>query len=118
MQIIGKILDIKNAVQVTEKFKKRELILEYSTDNKYFEYIKFEAFNDKCELLDKFNTGDIVELFFNIKGREWKDKTGQSNYFNTLSIFNIDRCNSIDNKNSIKNKPGLSIKDEQDDLPF
>ena len=118
MQIIGKILDIKNTVQVTEKFKKRELILEYSTDNKYFEYIKFDAFNDRTELLDKFNPGDIVELFFNIKGREWKDNTGKSNYFNTLSIFNIDRHNVLEKNNSIKNKNDLFIKIDQDDLPF
>lgn len=90
MNITGIITKIGDTIQVTDTFKKRELILQYTSDNKYFEYIKFEAFKDKTELLDKFNEGDNVELFFNIKGREWKDNTGKVSYYNTLSIYNID----------------------------
>lgn len=93
MNITGEILEIKETVNVTEKFKKRELILKYTSDNKFYEFIKFEAFNDRCSLLDKVKQGDSVEIFFNIKGREWKDKNGNSNYFNTLSIYNIDLYN-------------------------
>ena len=81
MEIKGKVHEVAPTVQVTESLKKRELILEYIENPQYPEYLKFEAIQDRCNLLDNVKVGDDVEVFFNLKGRPWTDKTGKIDQF-------------------------------------
>jgi len=89
MEIKGKILEINETQEVKENFRKREFILEYSENDKYIEYLKFEAIQDKCEMLDSFAPGNEVEVFFNLRGRPWVDKTGKKSYFTSLQAWRI-----------------------------
>ena len=43
MEVKGKVHEISQVITVSEKFKKRELILEYAENPTYPEYVKFEA---------------------------------------------------------------------------
>ena len=54
MEITGKLLECMDTVQVSERFRKREFVLEYADNPEYPEYIKFELAQDRCELLDSF----------------------------------------------------------------
>ncbi|MDO8993616.1 MAG: DUF3127 domain-containing protein, partial [Daejeonella sp.] len=74
MDIKGKVHEISPVITVSEKFKKRELILEYAENPTYPEFVKFEAVQDKVNLFDNIKVGDQVELFFNLRGRAWTDK--------------------------------------------
>lgn len=89
MEIKAKLLEIFESQQVTEKFKKREFVVEYAENPQYPEYLKFEFIQDKCELLDKFSVGQEVEVHFNLKGRKWTDPKGETKYFNTLQAWKI-----------------------------
>ncbi|MEO6522195.1 MAG: DUF3127 domain-containing protein [Mucilaginibacter sp.] len=89
MEIKGKVHEVSPTVQVTDSLKKRELILEYIENPQYPEYIKFEAIQDRCSLLDNVKVGDDIELFFNLKGRPWTDKAGKKSYFNSLHLWKI-----------------------------
>jgi len=90
MEITGKIHEIGNTEQVTESLKKRELILEYAENPQYPEYLRFEAIQDKCNLLDNIYAGQDIKVYFNLKGRPWTDKTGKKSYFNSLQIWKIE----------------------------
>jgi single-stranded DNA-binding protein len=89
MDIKGKVHEVSATMQVTESLKKRELILEYIENPQYPEYLKFEAIQDRCNLLDSVKPGDDVEVFFNLKGRPWTDKTGKKTYFNSMQLWKV-----------------------------
>ena len=87
-KIKGEIKVIGDAVQVTEKFKKREFVL-IDDSSQYPQYINFQLVQDKCELIEGFQVGQCVEVNFNLRGREWTDKNGIIKYFNTLDVWRI-----------------------------
>ncbi|PTQ95564.1 uncharacterized protein DUF3127 [Mucilaginibacter yixingensis] len=121
MDIKGKVHEVSASFQVTDSLKKRELVVEYIENPQYPEYIKFEAIQDRCALLDNVKVGDDVEVFFNLRGRPWTDKTGKKNYFNTLQLW---RINVITGNAAANAQPAyappvdISSAPEDDDLPF
>lgn len=89
MDIKGKVHEVSEVMNVTDTFKKRELVVEFAENPQYPEYVKFEAIQDRCALMDHVKVGDDVEVFFNLKGRPWTDKSGKKQYFNTLQIWKV-----------------------------
>ena len=51
MQIIGKLIEVMETQQVSEKFSKREFIVEYATNPEYPEQIKFQLNNATLECI-------------------------------------------------------------------
>ena len=84
MQIKAKLLEKFETVDVTASFKKREFVVEYAENPQYPELVKFELIQDKCALLDGFETNQEIEVHFNLKGRKWTDPSGNDKYFNSL----------------------------------
>jgi hypothetical protein len=120
MEIKGKVYEVTPTVQVTESLKKRELILEYVENPQYPEYLKFEAIQDRCNLLDNVKVGDDIEVFFNLRGRPWTDKTGKKTYFNSLQLWKINALAAAGAKTTPEYvaPADLSTSPEEDDLPF
>lgn len=113
LEIKGKVHEVGKPQQVTEKMKKQEFVLEVIENPQYPEYIKFEAIQDRCKLLDELRPGDEVEVHFNLRGRPYTDKTGKKTYFNSLGIWKI---------NILKTTPQQTYTppadDDGSDLPF
>ncbi len=121
MEIKGKVHEVSATVQVTESLKKRELILEYIENPQYPEYLKFEAIQDRCNLLDNVKAGDDVEVFFNLRGRPWTDKTGKKTYFNSLQLWKINALAGAGGSTTpayAAPSADISATPEEDDLPF
>jgi hypothetical protein len=114
MELKCKVLRVGQTEQVSDKFKKRELIVEYAENPTYPQTIKFEASQDKCDKLDALKVGDEINLHYNLNGREWTDKTGNVQVFNTLSIWKFDVVGSAISQPS---KTSIAKQDEPD-LPF
>ena len=89
MQITGKILEISPTVNITETFRKREFVIEYAENSQYPELIKFEAIQDKCDLLDNYTVGADLAVDFNLKGRKWTNPQGEVKYFNSLQAWRL-----------------------------
>ena len=89
MQITGKILEISPTVNITETFRKREFVIEYAENSQYPELIKFEAIQDKCDLLDNYSVGADLAVDFNLKGRKWTNPQGEVKYFNSLQAWRL-----------------------------
>lgn len=122
MELKGKVHEIGALQQVSETFKKRDLIIEYAENPTYPEYIRFEALQDKTALFDSLKTGDDVEVSFNLRGRPWTDKTGKTSYFNSLVVW---RINALASGSAAASTPQYappadlnSAPGEEDDLPF
>ncbi|MFD1629196.1 DUF3127 domain-containing protein [Pseudopedobacter beijingensis] len=125
MDVKGKVHEVSDTMSVTESFRKRELIVEIAENPQYPEYVKFEAIQDRCSLMDPLKVGDDVEVFFNLKGRPWSDpKTGRKNYFNTLQVWKVNVLTGGDAGMSAaapQYAPPVDISaapGEDDDLPF
>lgn len=120
MEVKGKVHEISGVIAVSDKFKKRELIVECSDNPTYPEYVKFEAVQDKTSLLDELRVGDQVEIFFNLRGRPWTDKTGKTSYFNTLSIWRLNILKTVAGGSQPEYAAPVDISSapDDDDLPF
>lgn len=122
MDITG-ILKVKmDAMQVSEKFKKREFII---TDNssQYPQHISFQLTQDKCGLLDQYKVGDELKVHFNLRGREWTSPKGEVKYFNTLEAWRIEGGTSGGSNNSSSSQSNdvaatFTATTQEDDLPF
>ncbi|AMR30574.1 hypothetical protein A0256_03605 [Mucilaginibacter sp. PAMC 26640] len=120
MEIKGKVYEVSPTTQVTESLKKRELILEYIENPQYPEYLKFEAIQDRCNLLDSVKVGEDVEVFFNLKGRPWTDKTGKKSYFNSLQLWKVNVLGGAGAATTPEYAAPADISStaDDDDLPF
>ena len=89
MELKAKVHEIGKTEQVSDKFKKRQLIVEYAENPTYPEYISFELQQDKTALADSLKAGDEIEVHFNLRGRPWTNKEGVTSYFNSLVVWRI-----------------------------
>ena len=92
-ELEAKLLVKGDTIQVSDKFKKREFVLEKEENNNgqvWVDTIKFQATQDRCSLLDGINVGDMVKVSFNLKGNKW-EKDGKVSYFNNLDAWKVDK---------------------------
>tara|TARA_R110002072_G_scaffold92828_3_gene206198 strand:+ start:405 stop:710 length:306 start_codon:yes stop_codon:yes gene_type:complete len=90
MEVIG-ILKVKEeTVQVSEKFKKREFVIELTDNPKYPQFINFQLVQDSCPMLDQFNLDSKLRVEFDLRGRKWTDPNGVDKYFNSLQAWKIE----------------------------
>lgn len=108
-ELTGTIIDVFAPQTFAKGFKKREFVLEYG--DKYPQKIIFGLVQDKCDMLDSYGVGDTVSVSFEVKGREWTDKSGAVKYFNSLEAFRISGQQRAE-----VNRNQLSDEDEDDDI--
>lgn len=87
-EVTGKLIEIMDAQQVSPTFKKREFVLEVAVNPAYPELIIFQVTQAKCDYLDNYKPGDMLDVQYNLKGR----KTDQGRYFNTLEAWKFDKA--------------------------
>ena len=108
MEVQGKIISIRPEEIVSDKFKKRNVWIE--TQEQYPQTLELQFVQDKTSILDRYKTGDIVEIAFNLRGRGFT-KDGKKMVFNTLQGWKI-------NKVQQEQQQVSTTTVEDDDLPF
>jgi single-strand DNA-binding protein len=137
IKINGAIHHIGNVEKVSEKFQKRDFVIE--TGDKFPQKILMQVTQDKVSLLDNLKHGDLVECSINLRGREWVSKDGEVKWFNTIECWsmqfaNAETQNSFQQKTfaqmnqksetpSVEQAPSKKpltdlFKEDEDDLPF
>lgn len=120
LEIQGKLHEVYETQQVTEKFRKREFIVELD-DNGYMQYIKFQLNQDRCTLIDNHKKGDEVKVSFNLSGRAYTTKTGETGYITNLVAWRIQPLGSAPQASVPEGVPAF-LNDAPpagaDDLPF
>lgn len=97
MQLSGKIKVINPTKEISQTFKKRELVI--TTDEEYPQHVLIEFVKDKCSVLDSYKVGENVTVSINVRGKEHIDKNGETKYFNQLQGWKVDRNDSAIPKN-------------------
>ena len=106
-------------------FRKRELVL--TTEDQYPQHLLVEFVQDKTDLLDAYQTGQMVKISINLRGREWTSPQGEVKYFNSIQGWRIE--NLQEDASSGEGippvppmdafEPADDLKEEDhDDLPF
>jgi hypothetical protein len=123
-EITGKIIDILPVNQVSDKFRKREFVIEKKETGGaavFVDYIKFQLVQDKCDLINESYIGEEVKIWFNLKGNRW-EKEGKVNYFTNLDAWKIERASGqLRDQSTISREPLEDLPPENDelsDLPF
>ncbi len=86
--VTGRLHEIFDEQQVSDKFRKREFVLEVQ-DGQYPQQIKFQLTQDKTSLIDPYKMGDEVKVTFDLRGRGF-NKNGQMLYFTNLEAWRIE----------------------------
>ncbi len=127
-ELTGKLVAKFDTVQKSPTFKTREFAVEKTEDiggRTITNYAKFQTVQDKTSLIDKFNIGDEIKVYFNIKGTKW-EKEGKINYFTNLDAWRIEQISQTGiDKSGTDNEYmepldtfSASSPDAIDDLPF
>ena len=90
MEVSGKLHTVFETKQVTERFQKREFVMEVEDNPKYPQTVLFQLTGDRCEQLDSYKAGDQVRVEFSLRGREWTSPKGEIKYFNSLDVWTIE----------------------------
>ena len=93
-EITGKVIDISPVNQVSDKFKKREFVIEKKETGGtavFIDYIKFQLIQDKCDLINESYLNEDIKIWFNIKGNKW-ERDGKINYFTNLDAWKIEKA--------------------------
>jgi hypothetical protein len=115
----GKVHEIGQTEQVTESFKKRDMIVAYAENPQFVEYIRFESTQDRVNIFDNLAIGDEVEVSFNLRGRPWTNKDGVTTYFNSLVAWRVTKlAKTAQSAKVVSNSASGSNVDEEDNLPF
>ena len=117
-KITGKLKMINDEQVLSERFKKREFVL---TDFiQYPQDLMFQLTNENCNLINNFAVGDEIEVFFNLRGKEWINPAGESKYFNSFDAWKVQKMrSSAVEKNEIKSDLPKGLEpDDNDVLPF
>ncbi|MCB0786749.1 MAG: DUF3127 domain-containing protein [Flavobacteriales bacterium] len=121
--ISGTIKSIGKTQDISDKFRKRELILLEAVGQRD-QPVPIEFTQDRTGLLDGFEPGEQVTVSFFINGREWVARDGTVKYFLSLSAQRIDRAGAAPAAGAPPLPPPPTAKDEpisgddEDDLPF
>ena len=127
-KITGKIISKGELIEVSDKFKKIEFVVE--TEEQYAQKLQIQFTQDKCDLMKYYKVGDLVDVNINIKGREWLNPTtGETKYFVSLDAWSISQKGGNDQKPPQKKLTGIegNFQEDQiaemqmemdDDLPF
>jgi len=90
IEATGKLHTIFDTKQVSERFSKREFVLELTDNPKYPQVVLFQLTGDRCAQLDEFRVGDQVRIDFSLRGREWRSPQGDLKYFNSLDVWKVE----------------------------
>ena len=105
-------------------FRKRELVV--TTEEQYPQHILVEFVQDKTDLLNSFQVGQLVKVSINLRGREWVNPQGETKYFNSIQGWRIENMETANQGQVMPPVPPMEAfepaddvsEEDHDDLPF
>jgi hypothetical protein len=90
IKVTGKVHSIGKEQILSDKFKKREIVIEM-TENNYKNHRVIQFTNERTGLLDNAKQGMEVSININLKGRLWTGNDGVEKCFNTDEGWSIEQ---------------------------
>ncbi len=125
-EINGKLIKKFDVESKSATFQARDFVIE-TIDDRYPQMIKFQLTQDRCSVIDPFNEGDQLKVYFDLRGREWNEK-----YFTNLNAWKIENAGasanpavpapptaeSLPTEDPFANVSNDNSSDDMGDLPF
>jgi len=122
-EIEGKLHKKFDTESKTNTFQAREFVIEVTSGN-YPQFIKFQLTQDRCSLIDDYEEGGMIKVFFDLRGREWNEK-----YFTNLNAWRLENVSAAANAAppptaefgdfpTATDEPSATADAADDDLPF
>lgn len=117
----GTLIAVSEVKVISETFKVQEFYLDCKTYNQHTgepieNMLKFQVSNAKIDMLAQIQKGDLIEVYFNPKGRTYKKEDGTKGHAQNLDVWKIE---AIEKQPINKSQtPPPTIEEEEDDLPF
>lgn len=86
-EIEGKLIAKWDTEKKTETFSVREFAIE-TLDENYPQFVKFQAVQDRCDLIDNFKKDQVIKVHFDLRGRKYDGKV-----FTNLNAWRIEAVN-------------------------
>lgn len=106
MEIQGRIKQIFPSQMIGQNgFEKRDLVI--TTEEQYPQTIIIQFTQQRCDLLDSLQVGQVVKVYINIRGREWTNPQGETKYFNTIEGWKIEviQTTNVANQQPVQQAP-------------
>lgn len=124
-EVTGKLIAKYDTVERTPTFKTREFVLEHTqqiSGRDITNYIKMQCVQDRTTMVDRFNIGDMVKVFFNLRGSKWS-RDGKENYITNLDAWRMESGAAQDGAGAPPTMDAVPFDNETnppavDDLPF
>lgn len=91
MQVQGKLIHVADEQVISDKFKKREFVIE--TSDQYPQEVLIQLTQDRTTIIDRFEIDDMLTVSINIRGRRWESPQGEVKWFNTIEAWRIQSDN-------------------------
>jgi hypothetical protein len=116
-EVEGKLHKKFDTEQKSGTFQTREFVI--IVESQYPQHIKFQLVQDRCEIIDNFQEGSDVKVYFDLRGREWQGK-----YFTNLQAWRVEAA-AAGGETKQRSAPGdfpssvpTDSGNSYDDLPF
>jgi len=83
--IVGEVIRMGETEQITEKFRKKEVVINEKTDG-YGSTLKIQAVNEIIDEIEKVGIGDVISTSCKVEGKQWKNSNGEMVVFNNITI--------------------------------
>lgn len=110
-ELKGTVIKVYETKVVSDKFSKREFVVETNDNPKYPQTILLQATGDRIAQVNDLNVGDAVRVEFSIRGRAWQDK-----HFNSLDVWRVERTSAAASTDGQSTAPASD--NAQDETPF
>ena len=117
IETTGRLHAIFETKQVSERFTKREFVVEIADNPKYPQTVLFQLTGDRTSQLDGMNVGDLVTIEFSLRGREWRSPAGEVKYFNSLDVWRIEPARAGRSANNGSSGGRRQNADPRGDVP-
>lgn len=128
-ELEGTVKVINEVQSFASGFTKREFVVEVE-DGKFPQSIKFECVKEKTAMVDDYQVGDSVKVFFDIRGNEYNGK-----FYVNLNAWKLEKPGAGgsgsrggsrqaappaygDDGPPLSEAPGGYGKESDDDIPF
>jgi single-strand DNA-binding protein len=112
--LTGKLIVKDPVKEVSETYTVRDFVIE-TLDGNYPQTVKFQLTQDRTGLLDPFKLGSVIEVHFDIRGREYN-----GNYYNNLNAWRLKdpTVKKAQTAPTAPEEPDIEVEVDDDDLPF
>lgn len=118
MKVQGTIVTATAIEQISDSFKKRNLILKTDAHTNYPQEVCIELHQNNVDLIKGMVKGDEVEVDINLRGNRYEKEGLPTRWFNTLVGWKVSKTDQKTQQASMPPPVDVNHEIEGDDLPF